>query len=319
MGKNVVIVMAIYNPNMDWLNAQLCSIEEQEYAEIEVIAINDASYEVSHGDIEDVFRRNLIKTKYKLLENEENLGSDKTFELLTEIAEDYEYISYCDQDDIWHPQKTAELVTALERSGATLAYSDLAVIDALGRHVADSLSDVRRRLRFLEGAGLAGELLFRNFTNGTAMMTRLETAKKAIPFVKDMTADHWLTLWCALCGEIVFIPRPLVKYRIHGSNQSAVMAGVVDKQSYFDKRIMTVLSRFEQFRERKESFGENVDLIDEGLHWFYARKEWFINAKRPSDVWKYRHLGKHVSLFELVFARLPNFLFMLGVQLVKRW
>jgi glycosyltransferase involved in cell wall biosynthesis len=319
MGKNVVVVMAIYNPNIDWLNAQLCSIEAQEYAEIEVIAIDDASNIVSHDVIEEAFCRNLLNTRYKLLKNEENLGSDKAFELLTEIAEDYEYISYCDQDDVWLPNKTAELVAALEKSGATLAYSDLSVIDAQGRHVADSLSHVRRRLHFLEGGGLAGELLFRNFTNGTAMMTRLKTAKSAMPFMKNITADHWLTLWCALCGELVFVPQCLVNYRIHGSNQSAVMAGVVDKQSYLEKRIMPGFSRFEQFKERTGSFEEYIDLIDEGLKWFHARRVWFSDAKRPRDVWKYRHLGKHVSLFELVCARLPNFLFKLAVRIVKRW
>lgn len=35
-----------------------------------------------------------------MIQNKKNIGSNKTFELLTSIA-DGDYIAYCDQDDIW--------------------------------------------------------------------------------------------------------------------------------------------------------------------------------------------------------------------------
>jgi glycosyltransferase involved in cell wall biosynthesis len=318
MLKPGVVVMAIYNPNTDWLGEQLRSIEAQEYADIELIAADDASDSITHGEIAEIFRHCLIKTPYKLHRNDENIGSDKTFELLTTMADGYEYISYCDQDDVWLPQKTAELVSALGRPKVSLAYSDLSVIDKDGRQTAASLSHIRRRHRFMEGGGLANTLLFRNFTNGTAMMTRLQTAKEALPFIRDMTADHWLTLWCALNGEIAFVPQPLVKYRLHGSNQSAVMTGVHDKESYLEKRIIRGLSRFEQFKERLGVFPETTDLIKDGCEWFQARKDWFKDAKRARDVWRLRHLGKQVSTFELLSARLPNPIFMTLIRLVQK-
>ena len=59
------------------------------------------------------------------------LGSNRTFERLTEEAEG-EYFAYCDQDDVWLPEKLAVLQEALEREKALLVCSDMYIIDGGG-------------------------------------------------------------------------------------------------------------------------------------------------------------------------------------------
>ena len=81
---------------------------------------------------------------------------------------------------------------------------------------------------------------------------------------------------------------------------------------------MAGLYRFEQYKSRREILKAEEKLITEGLTWFNARKTWFSEAKNARDVWKYRHLGKHVSIFELFCARLPNLCFKLAVRLIQR-
>ena len=314
---SVSVVLALYNPNLDWLRRQLRSIANQTYRDIEMFAIDDASPDVPFARIQTVFSECLSGVPVQLTRNETNLGSDATFDTLTAMARG-RYLSYCDQDDIWLPDKTERLVQTLEQTGAALAYSDLSVIGGDGEQIAESLTRVRRRLRHLQGEGLAQGLLFRNFTNGTAMMMPTSIAQEARPFVQDMTADHWLTLWAATQGPITYIPEPLVQYRLHGSNQSAVMAGVTDKQSYLERRILTGLSRFEQFQRRFAQNAELTEAIEEGLHWFRARKRWFEDAKEAKTVWKYRDAGRQVTLFELAAARMPNGIFMTLVRLVQR-
>ena len=316
---SVTIALALYNPRADWLEAQLRSVAAQTYRDIELIAVDDASPAVPFARTEEVFAAVFAGSgvPYTLTRNGKNLGSDLTFAKLTERAGG-DYISYCDQDDIWLPPKTGQLLNALKRTGAALAYSDLSVIDGGGRPVADSLRHVRRRLRHLQGGGLARGLLFRNFTNGTAMMMPTAAAKDALPFVTDMVADHWLTLWAAARGEIVYLPEPLVQYRLHGSNQSAVMSGVADKESYLERRILTGLSRFRQFQTRLAGEPDLAGAIEGGLGWFEARRRWFEESSGLRGLWKGRVWGKQVTLFELLAARWPEPVFMALVRLVQR-
>jgi glycosyltransferase involved in cell wall biosynthesis len=315
--SKVIIAMAVYDPNLDWLEAQLRSIAAQTHRDIEVLACDDASPAVPHGTIRGVFVACLPGIPYTLIRNHANLGHARTFELLTEQAGG-DYISYCDQDDIWHPRKTAGLLRALRETGAALAYSDLSVIDAEGNTTAASLRHVRRRLRHRQGEGLAKTLLFRNFTNGTAMMMPAQMAKDALPFVTGMIADHWLTLYASTRGTIAYVPEPLVKYRLHGGNQSAVLAGVTDKRSYLERRILPGVSRFEQFHTRLADVPGLAETVREGLVWFRARKDWFEHGKGAGLMWRRRNLGKQVTAFELLAARLPEACFMALVKMVQR-
>jgi glycosyltransferase involved in cell wall biosynthesis len=315
----VTIALALYNPRIEWLEEQLRSIAGQTVRPIELLAIDDASATVPFSQIESVFSAVFEKSDipYTLTRNEKNLGSDLTFAGLTELAQG-DFISYCDQDDSWLPRKTGALLEALMQTGAPLAYSDLSVMDAAGKTTAKSLRYIRRRLRHLRGEGLARPLLFRNFTNGTAMMMPANIAKGALPFVGDMTADHWLTLWAATKGEIVYLPEPLVRYRLHGDNQSAVMSGVTDKKSYLERRILTGVSRFEQFKTRLAHEPGLSDAIEGGERWFEARRRWMEEAAGCREVWKCRKWGKQVTLFELLTARLPEPVFIKLVRLVQK-
>jgi len=313
----ITIVMAVYEPNILWLREQLLSIETQTYRNIEVLAIDDASPSVPHAQISETFAACLQNTAYRLTRNAVNIGSNRVFGLLTQDASG-DVISYCDQDDIWMPEKTERLLKALLETGASLVYSDLRVMDAEGRVTADSLLRVRRRLSHQQGNDLTKTLLFRNFTNGTAMMVPSAIAKGSLPFVTDMFADHWLTLYASTKGDITFVPVPLVDYRLHGNNQSAVMAGVQNKQDYLKIRIKPGISRFEQYKTRLSHIPSLTETIEDGFRWFLAREQWFKNRTNAREVWRYRHFGKHAALFELTAVCLPESVFMALVWLIRR-
>ena len=66
------------------------------------------------------------------------MGSNGTFELLTRDAEG-ELFAYCDQDDVWLPEKLTVLQAAMERERAVLAYSDVSAVDDEGKLLARSL------------------------------------------------------------------------------------------------------------------------------------------------------------------------------------
>ena len=227
----ISILMAVYEPRLDWLREQLESLEKQSYPNLRLYIRDDCSPTVSFWEIERLVKECICSFPYEIRRNEENLGSNLTFQRLTQEAEG-EYFAYCDQDDVWLPEKLEVLQAELEQSGASLACSDMFIIDAEGRRVADSITKVRRRHRFRSGEGLAEELLISNFVTGCTMLVGAETAKAAIPFCPYMVHDHYLALWCAERGAVRSLQKPLLCYRVHNSNQTSLMAGVTDKASY---------------------------------------------------------------------------------------
>src|SRR5690606_11082718 len=116
-------VMAIYNPNMQWLEQQLYSLNEQSYENIQLLIIDDCSTEIKYDDICACIKKCISNFPYNICRNEKNIGSNKTFEKLTRMAEG-KYIAYCDQDDIWCKDKLSILVSLIESNGALLVCSD---------------------------------------------------------------------------------------------------------------------------------------------------------------------------------------------------
>lgn len=305
----VSIVMATYNPRMDWFREQLVSLNEQSYKNLELLILDDCSSNVPFEKTQECVKEYITRIPFEIYRNEENLGSTKTFEKLTTLARG-EYIAYCDQDDVWHEDKIQTYIAAFSDTDPVIVFSDMNIIDGNGIQAADSITKIRKRHKFQSGAGLAKVLLFRNFVTGCAMIIRAKEAKEAIPFCPFMVHDHWVALHCAVNGTILFLNQPLVDYRVHENNQTLMLAGVVDKKSYLDIRIKTPLNKFIWLKERLKADQELSKVITQAIEWMTARRDNFI--KRGSSVqviWKYRRFSSIVSLFEIAAVFMPEKLF----------
>ena len=312
----VSIVMAVYEPNMDWLREQLESLNAQTYPNLELIVCDDYSQHVEFSAIQSCVRDCISAFPYTIERNEKNLGSNQTFERLTLMAKG-EYIAYCDQDDVWLKEKVETLVPLFNETTVNLVCSDMYIIDGEGRQKADSITQVRRHHIFRSGgASLAEKLLFSNFVTGCTMLVRSEIAKASIPFCPYMLHDHYLAFYTALHGEIRSTVTPLIRYRIHGGNQTGVMAGIIDKQSYLKIRIHEPILRLYWLRERFWGFPQIRILVSEGIQWLEARRD-NMNKVYGSKkiVWKYRKFGQLTALFELVAPQLPEFAFMVPIRM----
>lgn len=305
----IAILMAVYEPRLDWLREQLESLEAQTYPNLRLYIREDCSPTVPFAEIERVVRECIRSFPYELRRNEENLGSNLTFEQLTREAEG-EYFAYCDQDDIWLPEKLEVLQREMEKSGVMLVCSDMYIIDGKGRQVADSITKVRRHHKFHSGSGLAEGLLISNFVTGCTMLVKSEAAKAAVPFCPYMVHDHYIALYCAASGgEICSVLRPLIRYRVHGGNQTGLMAGVTDKKSYGRIRIDQPLKRFRWLIREFPYKEELAQAIQLRIAWMEARKRNWDSGKEKRLIWKYRSFSPWASLFELVARWLPEMVF----------
>lgn len=311
----ISILMAVYNPRMDWLRIQLQSLNAQTYSNLRLYIRDDCSPDVPFADITALATECITAFPYTLVRNEKNLGSNGTFQYLTQEAEG-ELFAYCDQDDEWLPEKLEVLQGELARTGALLACSDMFVMDGDGKTIADSITKVRPRHVFHSGEGLAPGLLFRNFVTGCTMLVDTGAAKAVIPFCPYLVHDQYLALRCAEEGCVVSVLRPLIRYRIHGGNQTGALAGVTDKASYERLRIEEIRKRLEWLRDNGAVSGTEVQMaLAQGLVWVRAREKHWNRRGGLLTVWKYCRLCPLMVLFESVAPYMPERLFQWVIRL----
>lgn len=312
----ISIVMATYNPRMDWLKEQLTSLENQTYRPLELIILDDCSPTVSLDAIRDCVEDCIHSMPYRIFQNEENVGSTKTFEKLTLLA-DGEYIAYCDQDDVWHEDKITELLACFIEDKISLAYSDVRLIDESGKITADSITTLRRRHLLYEGADLAARLLIQNFVIGCTMLIKSDIAKSTVPFISEMIHDHYLALMASLEGELALCKNPLVLYRIHEKNQTNTLTKVNNKQDYYEFKIKAFLDRIKLLGQDKtiNTIQEFNDIKD----WAEARDRYYNgDLTQATIIWKYRKIDYNISMFELIMLKMPDFLFQKALYKIKR-
>jgi len=317
-GKPLIsILMAVYEPRLDWLREQVESLEAQTYPNLRLYIRDDCSPTVPFEEIQTLVKDCIRSFPYEIRRNEKNLGSNLTFQRLTEEAEGA-YFAYCDQDDVWLPEKLTVLQEELERSGSLLACSDMVIIDGSGRQIADSITKVRRRHVFRSGTDLAAGLVFHNFATGCTTLVHAETAKESVPFCPYMVHDHYIALWCAARGSIQSILRPQVRYRLHCANQTSLLNGVTDKRSYGVIRITGMKNRLAWLEKNFPCEGMLKETIREGLIWSEAREQNWSHCGGKRQIWRYRRFSPVPSLFELFAAKMPERLFRLCVMAGRR-
>lgn len=311
----VSIIMAVYKPNECWLREQLRSLNKQTYPHLELLICDDCpDFPVD----ESIISETVTAFPFTLVRNEKNVGSNKTFERLTELANG-EYISYCDQDDVWHADKVRRMYDVIRRTGSPMVCSDLNIIDGEGKLIADSITKVRKRHVFREGEGLAPGLLVSNFVTGCAMMMKADTAKRAVPFVDSLVHDQWLAIYAATEGRIEVIRESLIDYRQHEGNQTGILKGVYDKNSYYNERLTSFLPRLDDYKKRLYS-GNLKRTIDELEAFYHARIGYSrkMNFKDLKIMLKYKSYSKTGVLVETAMKFIPAPIFKKIISLAKK-
>lgn len=317
----ISILLAVHDPQMEWLAQQLRSLNTQSYTNIKLFIRDDCSEQVHFSDIVSCVEKCITAFPVEIRRNAENMGSNRTFELLTQEAEGA-YFAYCDQDDIWLPDKLVTLKKAFDEDRSVLlACSDMYIIDSNGNEIADSITKVRKRHVFFSGNNLAEGLLFHNFVTGCTMLIPSDIAKQSLPFCPYMVHDHYLALRCAAYGSIYSLTQPLVKVRFHFHNQTGVMAGVVDRESYQKIRIDMMQKRLVWLQKNVKFDDWLMQRIEEGIIWAKARQQHWkygTDIKSIKTMIKYSGFSRSATMFEMIAVYMPKFVFLWMIGLIKR-
>ena len=203
------------------LEAQLASVQNQRYESWRLLARDDGS---TDGTAEILSAWAQRDPRIALVPDPAgNLGVKNGFFVLLEQST-APYFMFCDQDDVWLPNKIADTLAALGEAPPlrpAAAFTDLCVVDEQAAPIAESFLrfqriDVRKALEW-------PRLLTQNVVVGCTLMGNAALREKALaPSAALREAalmhDGWVALVAKGMGALIFLDHRTILYRQHGAN-----------------------------------------------------------------------------------------------------
>lgn len=209
-----------------FLPAQLASLAQQTQAPVAVFVHDWASRDGTRTLLEAARDAAPSGQRWDLHWHAEAPGPARSFLAAIEPCLDagvaFDYLCFCDQDDVWSQAKIAALAEAAAADGGCdLVHADVRVVDAEGRML--------RANQFAAG-GVYGvpmdvahpSALWVNTIAGMSMAVsrRLLTQVRAAWSLPGWLMHDWAVVAVAhlLGARVCFVPQVLVDYRQHGAN-----------------------------------------------------------------------------------------------------
>ena len=214
------VVLATYNGE-SYLSDQLRSIGSQSHSPSHVYIGDDGSNDSTVQIILDWISSTSIPTTY-LPPSNHRLGTIRNFERLLSLSSS-SYVMLSDQDDIWYPDKAANLLSSIRnlekqhgKDIPLLAYSDLQVVNSMGKTISSSFF---RYQHLNPGKTDWLSIGLQNIVPGCSCVVNSKCIELSLPFPDDVIMhDWWLALVASSSGEIIYFPKCTTKYRQHANN-----------------------------------------------------------------------------------------------------
>jgi glycosyltransferase involved in cell wall biosynthesis len=203
-----------------FLREQLASIAKQTTLPDELVVSDDRSADRTI-EIVRAFAAS-VPFPVRIVQNTRTLGSSENFAQAIRLCS-ADLIALSDQDDIWYPmrlERSQQELTAHPQ--AALIFSDADLIDEHNRPTGQTLW---QRLEFVGKykrelmAGKYAVLAKHRFVTGATVMFRAALRDHCLPIGVGWIHDEWIAMILAAFGDLKPIDQPLIRYRIHSSQQ----------------------------------------------------------------------------------------------------
>lgn len=238
----VEVLLATYN-GARFLREQIDSVLAQQAVDIHILAHDDGSTDATNEILAEYAARH--PQQLRVLQDDVRTGTAKGNFAHLLHASSAPYVAFCDQDDVWLPEKLSlsmdamhSLETQREADTPLLVYTDLRVVDESLRTLSESLWRTNH-LRNATSPTFA-QLLTENVVTGcTALLNRpLVTLMKTTPATAQMH-DHWAALLACGLGAMKAAPQATVLYRQHTSN----VVGAIGPQPSLAAKLLRFVSK----------------------------------------------------------------------------
>jgi glycosyltransferase involved in cell wall biosynthesis len=222
----VAILLCTHNGER-FLDAQLASIAAQTHKQWTVWVSDDGSTDSTRSILEK-WQAEWGADRLQVLDGPRAGSSANFLGLVCNPLITAEMFAYCDQDDVWHPDKldrATKALSSLGQSDAALYLSRSRLIDAENRILGDS--------RLFKRSPSFPNALVQNIGGGNTMVfnrSARELIAAAGPHVSVVVHDWWTYMVVSGCGgRVISDPTPSLDYRQHSDNQIGSNLGFAAK------------------------------------------------------------------------------------------
>ncbi len=281
------IILATYNGET-YLRRQLDSIL-QSYEDFCLHIFDDGSTDATAEILQEY--QTMCPNRIKVSINEQNLGCTRNFlNGLKTVYDDVRakaaavqsdaavgatekqhavtkhYFMFCDQDDIWYPEKlsiTQKAMRRLERKYGSdlplLVFTDAVVTNAKGEEIAPSFIAQNKLNPY---AVSTARILTENKCIGCTSMMNAELVQ-LLTEVPEQARYHdwWMALLATSFGRMSYLNRKTLSYCQHGNN----VVGVQKFTSYVKQRLLTLKKQKEMLLVTQQQAAEFLTIYGEIL------------------------------------------------------
>lgn len=205
----VSVVIPTFN-RRGLLMETLDAVRAQTHRELDIIVVDNMSEDGTEPAVKE-----LVDSRIRYVRNANDGIIARNRNLGIRLAHG-KYVAFCDDDDIWSPDKIARQVAAMEADpGVALCYTDASVFRR-GKVLPGSL------VRWKVARGHFRRLVFRNFIASSSVMARKNVLDAMGGFDESGALvpyeDYELWLRIAHGHRLAYVDERLLKYRVHGTN-----------------------------------------------------------------------------------------------------
>ena len=261
----VSVITASYNM-AHYLPEAIDSVLSQDYPNIEIIVVNDGSTDNTREVLaayEDDDRVTAIHQENKGQTVAKNQGF---------AAAKGELIAFCDADNRWLAGKlSTQVPMLLDNPAIGVVYGDIILIDGQGNRKPPA--ETKRH-----SGKITAQLLVDNFVtfNTTLLTHKLMTQMNGFDESLRMAIDYDLWLRISLKHDFLFMPEPMVEYRIW-EGQMSNRTG--DRMDNFFK----LLEKF--VREHPDDISD-AQARHAWAHSYTTKANWLSGCGRKSEAWQ---------------------------------
>lgn len=252
----ISVALATYN-GAPFIAAQLDSIAAQTRLPAELVVSDDGSSD----DTLAIVRAFALHAPFpvRIADKSERLGFGDNF-LYAATQCQHDLVAFCDQDDVWLPEKLRIGAGRLEADNSllsmhrlTLTNEALTPIDTWDQGI--TADRVWQPLEIDPWSGWGNTMVFRR---ELATLLPAAARPRQPEANRPLTHDIWLYVLAAALGRVSHIAEPLILYRQHGGNALGMT------KPGFGTRLRTMATvPVESYRERDRFFGALATNFDD--------------------------------------------------------
>ncbi len=277
-----------------FLKAQINSLLQQTWRNIEIVISDDCSVDGTKQILEQYQNDSRFRITYQT----ENIGAIQNFEFAIRQAKG-EWLAFCDQDDIWLPEKIEKLYNAIGDSW--LVYSDSILIDEEGQSLQKNLSQLRKMSDVTDTRGF----IFSNVVWGHAMMVKKELIAQALPIPAGVPHDIWFAVKATALTGIRYLNEALTLYRQHSKTVTTTIAQKATARPHekrykdFEEKLHWIGLLKENETAHKDFYRELYPLFSQKAKGSFVWPLFFFLVKNQSLIFQFTNKSYLSRLIEI--------------------